>query len=154
MSFISINKLFEKLPEDELRQIHLYFDDVITDVYDKTKMNVKPLLLGLVYKDNTRKTMSYKELKEMYPELYYVKVPKYIFKNHSLTISLRKVVIDAARVSFKNDKFYHKCSLKYVPDQTKLKHYQDERVKVNSEYLNKLAQTENENENDDYDEFI
>ena len=35
MAFISINKLFEKLPEDELKAVQLYFDEKITDNADE-----------------------------------------------------------------------------------------------------------------------
>lgn len=39
--YININKLFEKLPESELKAVQVYFDDFITDKFYKYKMNIK-----------------------------------------------------------------------------------------------------------------
>ena len=49
--YININKLFEKLPEQELRAVQVYFDDFIPDKFYKYKINVKILFLSLVYKE-------------------------------------------------------------------------------------------------------
>ena len=40
MEFVSINKLFEKLPEEELKAVQVYYDECITD----NSLNIKSML--------------------------------------------------------------------------------------------------------------
>ena len=143
MEFITINKLFEKLPEDELKAVQVYYDECITDKFAKYKINVKVLFLSLVFKDGTQQKIDYKQFRELYPSCIWLSVPKKAFNdeflNKYITKRLRKVYIRAERKSYKTS-FYHEAVAKDIEDQSKLKKFTDEREKVLIELLNELAE--------------
>lgn len=152
MTHISVNKLFEQLPEEDLVAIQIYFDDFVSDFYDKTKMCVAPLTMTLVHKDRKQTQMEYKDLRELFPEMRWIKVPQYLFKSITpLNMSLRKIIVDAERVAFRNKMFYHRCFLKDNIDQSKLKSLQKEREQYNIDRIEMMAKAANRSEKEDFD---
>lgn len=152
MTHITINKLFEQLPEEELIAVQIYFDDFVNDFYDKTKMNVAPLTITLVHKDKKQTQMPYKDLKALFPDMRWIKVPYYLFKSITpLTMPLRKIIVDAERVEFKNNLFYHRCYLKDNIDQAKLKSLQKERDQYTIDLIESMTAAEMWNEGDNFD---
>ena len=151
MSFITINKLFEKLPEEELKAVQLYFDEKITDKFVKYKINVKVLFLSLVYKNGTQKLINYKEFRELFPQAEWLSIPKKSFDNELyskyITKRMMKVYIRAERTQFKSS-FYHQCVVKDVEDQSKLNKYQNERSEVRVSYACNLLEKINLNDED------
>ena len=138
MAFITINKLFEKLPEDELKAVQLYFDEKIVDKFPKYKINVKVLFLSLVYKNGTQKLMNYKEFRELFPQAEWLSIPKKSFNEDTLTNPkskrLMKVYIRAERTQFKSS-FCHQCIVKDVDDQSKLTKFQNERSESKAQII-------------------
>ncbi len=155
-AFITINKLFEKLPESELKAVQVYFDDFITDRYSKYKINVKILFLSLVYKNNTQKVMNYKEFRELIPHCEWLTIPKRSFSQQSLnelTKRMMKVYIKADKVNYKAS-FYHECVVKEVDDQNKLNEFIKNRSDAKVQIVNELSEKCNINDDEiDPDEF-
>ena len=151
MSFITINKLFEKLPEEELKAVQLYFDEKIVDKFAKYRINVKVLFLSLVYKNGTQKLINYKEFRELFPQAEWLSIPKKSFDNDLyskyITKRMMKVYIRAERTQFKSS-FYHQCVVKDVEDQSKLNKYQNERSEVRVSYAFNLLEKINLNDED------
>ena len=153
--YININKLFEKLPESELKAVQVYFDDFITDKFYKYKMNVKILFLSLVYKDNTQKVMTYKEFRELFPQCEWLTIPKRAFSGvmSGSQIRLMKAYIKADRINYKTS-FYHECVVKECENQNKLNEFIKNRSDAKVEIVNELASKCNINEDEiDPDEF-
>ncbi|KAK8898906.1 hypothetical protein M9Y10_001198 [Tritrichomonas musculus] len=141
MTFITINKLFEQLPESELKAVQVYFDDYICDKFSNYLINVQVLFLSLVYKDNAQKLMTYKEFRELFPGCKYIKVPKKSFKNdvlNSLDKRLMKVYVKADRIKYKSS-FYHECIVINVENQSKLNEFVNARSQAKSDIVNKIA---------------
>ena len=157
MEFITINKLFEKLPEPELKSIQVYYDEWITDKFAKYRINVKVLFISLVFKDGKQQKIDYKSFRELCPDCIWLSVPKKAFTdeflNKYLTKRLRKVYIRAERKSYKTS-FYHECVAKDIEDQSSLKRLTEERNKAKLEIVNELTEQAaiNDDEIDD-DEF-
>lgn len=154
-AFIKINKLFEKLPEDELKAVQVYFDDFITDKFNEYHMNIQILCLSLVYKDNTQKFMSYKEFRELFPLCEWLTIPKRSFGSllSGMNKKLMKVYIKAERVNYKSS-FYHKCVVKELENQSKLNEFIKNRSDAKVEIVNELASKCTINEDEiDPDEF-
>ena len=149
---ISINQLFEKLNETQLRQVNVYFDNSIKDKYDVKKINVEVLCIVLVHKDNTTETKSYYDLHQLFPGgNLFIKIPCNSFKDKPLTKKLMIAVIDADRVSFNNGKlFYHKCDVIESPTQSKLrtfiKNRSDDKVRAVNEAAYKCKSYDEDNE--------
>lgn len=153
--YININKLFEKLPESELKAVQVYFDDFITDKFYKYKMNVKILFLSLVYKDNTQKVMTYKEFRELFPHCEWLTIPRRSFGalTSGSQIRLMKAYIKADRINYKTS-FYHECVVKECENQNKLNEFIKNRSEAKVEIVNELASKCNINEDEiDPDEF-
>ena len=153
--YININKLFEKLPESELKAVQVYFDDFITDKFYKYKMNVKILFLSLVYKNNTQKVMTYKEFRELFPECEWLTIPRRAFGGltSGSQIRLMKAYIKADRINYKTT-FYHECVVKECENQNKLNEFIKNRSDAKVEIVNELASKCNINEDEiDPDEF-
>ena len=153
--YININKLFEKLPESELKAVQVYFDDFITDKFYKYKINVKILFLSLVYKNNTQKVMTYKEFRELFPECEWLTIPKRSFGGltSGSQIRLMKAYIKADRINYKTS-FYHECVVKECENQNKLNEFIKNRSDAKVEIVNELASKCNINEDEiDPDEF-
>lgn len=153
--YININKLFEKLPESELKAVQVYFDDFITDKFYKYKMNVKILFLSLVYKNNTQKVMTYKEFRELFPECEWLTIPRRSFGalTSGSQIRLMKAYIKADRINYKTS-FYHECVVKECENQNKLNEFIKNRSDAKVEIVNELASKCNINEDEiDPDEF-
>ena len=161
--YININKLFEKLPEQELKAVQVYFDDFITDKFYKYKINVKILFLSLVYKEghspgqspNTQKVMTYKEFRELFPECEWLTIPKRSFGGltSGSQIRLMKAYIKADRINYKTS-FYHECVVKECENQNKLNEFIKNRSDAKVEIVNELASKCNINEDEiDPDEF-
>ena len=155
-AFITINKLFEKLPESELKAVQVYFDDYITDRYYNNKINVKILFLSLVYKNNTQKVMNYKEFRELIPNCEWLTIPKRSFSQQTLnelTKRLMKVYIKADKVNYKAS-FYHECVVKEVDNQSKLNQFIKDRNDAKVQIVNELAGKCNINDEEiDPDDF-
>ena len=149
--------LFEKLPEEELKAVQIYYDEWITDKFVKYRINVKVLFISLVFKDGTQQKIDYKSFRELCPNCIWLSVPKKAFTdeflNKYLTKRLRKVYIRAERKPFKTS-FYHECVAKDIEDQSSLKKLTEERDKAKLEIVNELAEQVliNDDEIDD-DEF-
>ena len=153
--YININKLFEKLPESELKAVQVYFDDFITDKFYKYKMNIKILCLSLVYKNNTQKFMTYKEFRELFPQCEWLTIPKRAFGalTSGSQIRLMKAYIKADRINYKTT-FYHECVVKEVDNQNKLNEFIKDRSDAKVEIVNELASKCNINDDEiDPDEF-
>lgn len=162
--YININKLFEKLPESELKAVQVYFDDFITDKFYKYKMNVKILFLSLVYKNNTQNVMTYKEFRELFPECEWLTIPKRAWAlpgvqstlgalTSGSQIRLMKAYIKADRINYKTS-FYHECVVKECENQNKLNEFIKNRSDAKVEIVNELASKCNINEDEiDPDEF-
>ena len=162
--YININKLFEKLPESELKAVQVYFDDFITDKFYKYKMNVKILFLSLVYKNNTQKVMTYKEFRELFPECEWLTIPRRSWAlpgvrstfgglTSGSQIRLMKAYIKADRINYKTS-FYHECVVKECENQNKLNEFIKNRSEAKVEIVNELASKCNINEDEiDPDEF-
>ena len=161
--YININKLFEKLPESELKAVQVYFDDFITDKFYKYKMNVKILCLSLVYKEghspgqspNTQKVMTYKEFRELFPHCEWLTIPRRSFGalTSGSQIRLMKAYIKADRINYKTS-FYHECVVKECENQNKLNEFIKNRSDAKVEIVNELASKCNINEDEiDPDEF-
>ena len=157
--YININKLFEKLPESELKAVQVYFDDFITDKFYKYKMNVKILFLSLVYKEgqspNTQKVMTYKEFRELFPHCEWLTIPRRSFGalTSGSQIRLMKAYIKADRINYKTS-FYHECVVKECENQNKLNEFIKNRSDAKVEIVNELASKCNINEDEiDPDEF-
>ncbi len=147
--YININKLFEKLPESELKAVQVYFDDFIPDKFYKYKMNVKILFLSLVYKNNTQKVMTYKEFRELFPECEWLTIPRRSFGGltSGSQIRLMKAYIKADRINYKTT-FYHECVVKECENQNKLKEFIKNRSEAKVEIVNELASKCNINEDE------
>lgn len=157
--YININKLFEKLPESELKAVQVYFDDFITDKFYKYKINVKILFLSLVYKEgqspNTQKVMTYKEFRELFPHCEWLTIPRRSFGalTSGSQIRLMKAYIKADRINYKTS-FYHECVVKECENQNKLNEFIKNRSDAKVEIVNELASKCNINEDEiDPDEF-
>ena len=151
--YININKLFEKLPESELKAVQVYFDDFITDKFYKYKINVKILFLSLVYKEgqspNTQKVMTYKEFRELFPHCEWLTIPKRSFGGltSGSQIRLMKAYIKADRINYKTS-FYHECVVKECENQNKLNEFIKNRSDAKVEIVNELASKCNINEDE------
>ena len=140
--FLTINKLFEKLPEEELRAIQVYFDDYVDDRFDKHYMNVQILVISLVYKDRSQKIMTYKEFRDLFPGGVWLKCPQRCFDRqvfNGLQKKLSKAYIIAERIKFKSS-FYHECVVKVCPDQSKLNQFIKDRSNAKLEIMNELLE--------------
>ena len=148
--FITINQLFEKLPESELKAIQVYFDEYITDRFNRSRNNCKILKIALVYKDNTQKFMEFKEINDLFPFCHWLTVPKRAFANiTTITKRLRKLYIKAERTEFKKS-FYHDCKAVEVENQSKLQEFQKQRTQT---YLDLMAECLIKDEEIDEDDF-
>ena len=153
--YININKLFEKLPESELKAVQVYFDDFITDKFYKYKMNVKILFLSLVYKEghspgqspNTQKFMTYKEFRELFPQCEWLTIPKRAFGvlTSGSQIRLMKAYIKADRINYKTS-FYHECVVKECENQNKLNEFIKNRSEAKVQIVNELSEKCNIND--------
>ena len=155
MSFVSINKLFEKLPEDELKAVQVYFDEKIIDKFVKYRINVKVLFISLVYKNGTQKQIDYNEFRKLFPQAEWLTVPKKSFGEELSTNDqqkrLMKVYIRAERTEYKTS-FYHQCVVKKVDDQSKLTKFQKERLNTKAQIVpeSKINIDEDEIDPDDF----
>ena len=145
--YININKLFEKLPEQELKAVQVYFDDFITDKFYKYKINVKILFFSLVYKNKTQKVMTYKEFRELFPECEWLTIPKRAFGalTSGSQIRLMKAYIKADRINYKTS-FYHECVVKECENQNKLNEFIKNRSEAKVQIVNELSEKCNIND--------
>ena len=120
MSYISINKLVDGLNK-EIKNLAIYFDKSYEDFYDKNKINVSPLLVGLNLTDGTKETLSFKQLRDLFPQIKYIKVPINIFMNCNGRTEVKKVIVDGRKITYK-DFYYFKCKLENLKsfDEKKL----------------------------------
>ena len=149
--FITINQLFEKLPESEMKAIQVYFDEYMNDRFNRRRYICKILKIALVFKDGTQKFMEFKEINDLFPFCHYLTVPRRAFCNiTTLTKRLRKLYIKAERIEYKKS-FYHDCKAVDVDNQFKLHEFQKQRTQV---YLNLMAEcctiTDEEIDEDDF----
>ncbi len=148
--FITINQLFEKLPESELKAIQVYFDEYINDKFNRSRNNCRILKIALVYKDNTQKFMEFKEINDLFPFCHWLTVPRRAFADiKTLTKRLRKLYIKAERTEYKSS-FYHDCKAVEVENQSKLSEFQKQRTQT---YLDVMAECLIKDDEIDEDEF-
>ena len=148
--FITINQLFEKLPESELKAIQVYFDDYMNDRFNRSRNNCKILKIALVYKDGTQKFMEFKEINDLFPFCHWLVVPRRAFADiKTITKRLRKLYIKAERTEYKSS-FYHDCKALEVENQSKLNEFQKQRTQA---YLNVMSECLIKDDEIDPDEF-
>ena len=151
MKVISINQLFEKLNESQLKQVNVYFDGWLKDKFDVKKIDVEVLCIALIHKDGTTVMKSYYDLHQLFPGgNLYIKIPCNSFKDRPLTKKLMNAVIDADRVSFNHGTlFYHKCNVIESPVQSKLNALVNERSNDKLRAVDELARKCNIDDIDD-----
>ena len=148
--FITINQLFEKLPESELKAIQVYFDEYINDKINRSRYDCRILKIALVYKDNTQKFMEFKEINDLFPFCHFLVVPRRAFADiKTLTKRLRKLYIKAERTDYKGA-FYHDCKAVEVENQSKLNEFKKQRTQV---YLDLMAECLIKDDEIDPDDF-
>ena len=148
--FITINQLFEKLPESELKAIQVYFDEYMNDKFNRSRNNCRILKIALVYKDNTQKFMEFKEINDLFPFCHWLTVPKRAFcKITTLTKRLRKLYIKAERTPFKNS-YYHECTAVDVENQSKLNEFKKQRTQAYFDLMKECTITDDEIDPDDF----
>ena len=154
MSYISINKLIDTL-DKPIKTVAIYFVESYDDFYDEKKINVAPLLVGLNLTDGTKESITFKQLRDILPEIKYIKVPINIFRYIKESSKVKRIIVDGKRIEFKvqsteskaQDGYYYRCKL-FNPksfDQNKL----DELIKERKEILQANSST-----SDSSDEFI
>ena len=148
--FITINQLFEKLPESELKAIQVYFDEYIDDKFNRSRTNCKLLKIALVYKDCSQKFLEFNEINDLFPFCHWLTVPKRAFCNiTTITKRLRKLYIKAERTEYRSS-FYHDCKAVEVENQSKLKEFQKQRTQC---YLDVMAECTIQDDEIDEDMF-
>ena len=147
--FITINQLFEKLPESELKAIQVYFDEYINDKFNRSRNNCKILKIALVYNDGSQKFMEFKEFHDLFPGCSCISVPAHAFADiKTLTKRLRKLYIKAERTEYKSS-FYHDCKAVEVENQSKLTEFQKQRTQVYLDDMAKLCSIKDDEIDDD-----
>lgn len=148
--FITINQLFTKLPESELKAIQVYFDEYIHDKFNRSHTNCKILKIALVNKDGSQKFMEFKEINDLFPFCHWLTVPRRAFADiKTLTKRLRKLYIKAERIEYKSS-FYHECKAVEVENQSKLSEFQKQRTQT---YLDIMKECSIKDEEIDDDGF-
>ena len=145
MSYISINKLIDTL-DKPIKTVAIYFVESYDDFYDEKKINVAPLLVGLNLTDGTKETFSFKQLRDLLPEIKYIKVPINIFKRCDKQAEVKKIIVDGKKIEYR-ESYYYKSKLVFVKsfNQDKL----DDLIKERKEILQANSST-----SDSSDEFI
>ena len=148
--FITINQLFTKLPESELKAIQVYFDEYINDKFNRSRNNCRILKIALVYNDGSQKWMEFKEINDLFPFCHWLTVPRRAFANiTTITKRLRKLYIKAERTEYKSS-FYHDCKAVEVENQSKLQEFQKQRTQT---YLDVMAECLIKDDEIDPDDF-
>ena len=144
MSYISINKLIDTL-DKPIKTVAIYFVESYDDFYDEKKINVAPLTLGLTLSDGTKESITFKQLRDILPEIKYIKVPINIFR-YIKTSKVKKIIVDGKKIEYK-ESYYYKSKLVFVKsfNQDKL----DDLIKERKEILQA-----NSSSSDNSDEFI
>ena len=144
MSYISINKLLETLNKP-IKTVAIYFVESYDDFYDEKKINVAPLLVGLNLTDGTKESITFKQLRDILPEIKYIKVPINIFR-YIKTSKVKRIIVDGKKIEYR-ESYYYKSKLEFVKsfNQDKL----DDLIKERKEILQANSST-----SDSSDEFI
>ena len=148
MSYITLNKLIDTLSETikPFKTAVIYFVDSYDDFYDEKKIDVAPLMLGLTFSDGTKQAVTFKQLREILPEIKYIKVPIRIFRCKENSSNINKIVVYGEKIEYK-ESYYYKSKLEHVKsfNQDKL----DELINERKEILQNNAVS-----SDSSDEFI
>ena len=148
MSYITLNKLIDTLSETikPFKTVTVYFVDSYDDFYDEKKIDVAPLMLGLTFSDGTKQGVTFKQLREILPEIKYIKVPARIFRCIKNSSNINKIVVYGEKIEY-NESYYYKSKLEHVKsfNQDKL----DELINERKEILQN-----NDVSSDSSDEFI
>ena len=148
MSYITLNKLIDTLSETikPFKTVAVYFVDSYDDFYDEKKIDVAPLMLGLTFSDGTKQAVTFKQLREILPEIKYIKVPARIFRCIKNSSNINKIVVYGEKIEY-NESYYYKSKLEHVKsfNQDKL----DELINERKEILQN-----NDVSSDSSDEFI
>ena len=148
--FITINQLFEKLPESELKAIQVYFDEYINDKLNRSRYNCRILKIALVNKDGTQKFMEFKKINDLFPFCHWLTVPKRAFCSiTTLPKRLRKLYIKAERTEYKSS-FYHECKAVEVENQSKLTEFQKQRTQTYLDVMKECSIKDDEIDDDDF----
>ena len=144
MSYISINKLIDTL-DKPIKTVAIYFVESYDDFYDEKKINVAPLLVGLNLTDGTKESITFKQLRDILPEIKYIKVPINIFR-YIKTSKVKRIIVDGKKIEYR-ESYYYKSKLEFVKsfNQDKL----DDLIKERKEILQA-----NSSSSDSSDEFI
>ena len=144
MSYISINKLIDTL-DKPIKTVAIYFVESYDDFYDEKKINVAPLTLGLTLSDGTKESITFKQLRDILPEIKYIKVPINIFR-YIKTSKVKRIIVDGKKIEYR-ESYYYKSKLEFVKsfNQDKL----DDLIKERKEILQANSST-----SDSSDEFI
>ena len=145
MSYISINKLIDTL-DKPIKTVAIYFVESYDDFYDEKKINVAPLTLGLTLSDGTKESITFKQLRDILPEIKYIKVPINIFR-YIKTSKVKRIIVDGKKIEYR-ESYYYKSKLEFVKsfNQDKL----DDLIKERKEILQANSSTSF----DSSDEFI
>ncbi|MBQ4571358.1 MAG: DUF4108 domain-containing protein [Bacilli bacterium] len=144
MSYISINKLIDTL-DKPIKTVAIYFVESYDDFYDEKKINVAPLTLGLTLSDGTKESITFNQLRDILPEIKYIKVPINIFR-YIKTSKVKRIIVDGKKIEYR-ESYYYKSKLEFVKsfNQDKL----DDLIKERKEILQANSST-----SDSSDEFI
>ena len=145
MSYISINKLIDTL-DKPIKTVAIYFVDFYDDFYDEKKINVAPLLVGLNLTDGTKESITFKQLRDILPEIKYIKVPINIFRYIKESSKVKRIIVDGKKIEYR-ESYYYKSKLEFVNsfNQDKL----DDLIKERKEILQANSST-----SDSSDELI
>ena len=146
MSYISINKLIDTL-DKPIKTVAIYFVESYDDFYDEKKINVAPLLVGLNLTDGTKESITFKQLRDILPEIKYIKVPINIFRYIKESSKVKRIIVDGKKIEYR-ESYYYKSKLEFVKsfNQDKL----DDLIKERKEILQANSSTST----DSSDEFI
>ena len=80
-----------------------------------------PLLVGLNLNDGSRESLTFKDLRQILPEIKYIKVPIGVFKHSTNKSQVYKIIVDGKTTEYKEFK-YHQCKLENIKtfDQDKV----------------------------------
>lgn len=116
MAFITLNKFMNAFKDypgfNEVKNVYIYFNDFMRDVFDSNKYNIKPLA---IYFDN--KYISFNELWERLPDFKFLaKLTDKFFKTTKPTKILRKMTIKNQLIETEKYSYYSKSFIETNED--------------------------------------
>ena len=152
MSFITLNKFmnaFSNYPNfDKVKNVSIYFNDCVSDKFEKSKYNIK--LLAIYFDD---KYISFNELWDRFPDFKYLaKITDRFFNTLPLVKTLCKMTVENKLI--KNDKYsYYKKSFVKIGNDNKVKQFEklisETRVERFKKTVDKICEGKSDYENDE-----